>query len=316
MDEEEKAIKYICKYTGLSGIEAKHIYDALQKLGTVSVYDIDWEQAISPAREYGDRYKAVWNYLHDLYGIPKPITQEEIKQKMAEAEKAEVEYGKKYLEDVIEDVLSKFEPEEQEEIKEYLKEVIVPSASPKEKEEIMENVEERIERRLREIEEERERREREREEKVEERIRQLEKRLEELLRKKEEMEKKTESVTITEIRKQLEDENPEFEIEVKIENNMVTIKGYLRPEFNELFNPKFLARLPIIVRGNIRQIKQLKKAFTEEIAENRLVVAPTTSMGHKGYYECWVCGYSCSPERAKEVGYICPKCGAPLHLIE
>ena len=36
--------------------------------------------------------------------------------------------------------------------------------------------------------------------------------------------------------------------------------------------------------------------------------------GIQGYYECWRCGYICSPDRAKELGCICPKCGDLLHM--
>lgn len=58
----------ISRYTGLTGIEAEHIAKKLKELN-VDPQAIDWEGAISDARDYGNRYEAVKNYIANYYGI-------------------------------------------------------------------------------------------------------------------------------------------------------------------------------------------------------------------------------------------------------
>jgi len=59
---------YIAKATGLTGVEAKHIANKLKNLD-VDPYSIDWEGAISDARDYGNRYEAVQKYIANYYGV-------------------------------------------------------------------------------------------------------------------------------------------------------------------------------------------------------------------------------------------------------
>jgi len=322
IDEEKKAIRYICKHTGLTGVEAKHIYDALQKTGTISVYDIDWEQAISPAREYGNRYEAVWKYLRELYGISKPLSYEEIRTMEEEFKEQQIRGTASYLKEEIEKVLSEFEEEEREKILEELKESL---KTEKEREE----EEKRFEEEMESIKRERERREKQME--LEKRIKELERKLSELLEKKEKMEATEKSGLANEVKEELEVLNPEFLINVITKDGKITIVGNLIPGYEDMFHPQLLEHLPVVVEGPIEKLEKLKESFTKYIAENRLTAAPTAEKRrrkkrkkeekgeeeetHKGYYQCWVCGYTCSPERAKELNYICPKCGAPLHPI-
>lgn len=58
----------ISKATGLTGVEAGHIAKALKDLD-VDPQTIDWEGAISDARDYGGRYQAVKNYIRNYYGV-------------------------------------------------------------------------------------------------------------------------------------------------------------------------------------------------------------------------------------------------------
>ena len=67
----EERIREIARHTGLTGVEAQHIVDALYEKG-IDPSVIDWEKVISQAREYGNRYEAVWDYLEKTYGISKP----------------------------------------------------------------------------------------------------------------------------------------------------------------------------------------------------------------------------------------------------
>lgn len=55
--------------------------------------------------------------------------------------------------------------------------------------------------------------------------------------------------------------------------------------------------------------KDLENFFTEGIFPPPM--SPKKNIA--GYYECWKCGYSCSPEIAERENYICPKCGDILH---
>jgi len=54
--------------TGLTGVEAGHIVKKLAEIG-VDPQSIDWEGAISDARDYGDRYSAVKQYIANYYGV-------------------------------------------------------------------------------------------------------------------------------------------------------------------------------------------------------------------------------------------------------
>lgn len=58
----------ISRYTGLTGVQAEHIARKLKELN-VDPQTIDWEGAISDARDYGNRYEAVKNYIANYYGI-------------------------------------------------------------------------------------------------------------------------------------------------------------------------------------------------------------------------------------------------------
>lgn len=59
---------HICRSTGLTGVEADHIIKRLIEQG-IDPQAVDWEGAISDARDYGDRYEAVKRYLANYYGI-------------------------------------------------------------------------------------------------------------------------------------------------------------------------------------------------------------------------------------------------------
>jgi len=58
----------ISKATGLRGVEADHIAKGLVSMG-IDPQVIDWEGAISDARDYGNRYDAVKKYLSMYYGV-------------------------------------------------------------------------------------------------------------------------------------------------------------------------------------------------------------------------------------------------------
>lgn len=88
----EERRNYICKYTGLTGIEADHILEALYERN-IDPTVIDWEQAVSSAREYGDRYEAVWKYLREMYGITPPWTYSRIKEYEERYLPAEIEFN-------------------------------------------------------------------------------------------------------------------------------------------------------------------------------------------------------------------------------
>jgi len=74
-------IKKISKATGLSGVQAKHIAMGLKKKN-IGFDVIDWKTLGGDAGDFGDRSKAVWNKLGNMYGISKPQTQSGIKHKI------------------------------------------------------------------------------------------------------------------------------------------------------------------------------------------------------------------------------------------
>jgi len=61
-------IKEISKWTGLTGVQSKHVVRELGKRGIA--YDlIDWKAVGESARDYGDRYSATFNKIQEMYGI-------------------------------------------------------------------------------------------------------------------------------------------------------------------------------------------------------------------------------------------------------
>lgn len=100
MREERR--EFICKYTGLSGIEADHILEALYEKN-IDPTVIDWEQAVSSAKEYGDRYRAVWDYLQNMYGITPPWSYSRIKEYEERYLPAEIEFNASRLKEYLEE---------------------------------------------------------------------------------------------------------------------------------------------------------------------------------------------------------------------
>lgn len=73
--------KTISKATGLSGVQAKHIAKGLKKQN-IGFDVVDWKTLGGDARDFGDRSKAVWDKLENMYGISKPQTHSGIKHKI------------------------------------------------------------------------------------------------------------------------------------------------------------------------------------------------------------------------------------------
>jgi len=72
-------IKEIAKFTGLTGIEAKHVAQSLKKQN-IDYKVIDWKTLGEDAYDYGKRTNVIWSKLGSMYGISKPETLTGIKQ--------------------------------------------------------------------------------------------------------------------------------------------------------------------------------------------------------------------------------------------
>jgi len=102
----------------------------------------------------------------------------------------------------------------------------------------------------------------------------------------------------------------------------------LRDSLRSTLNPKELTQIPIYglierwyfihTEENIDKIEQAARNLAQDLPDfmvGGVMPLPYPIDGPKGYYQCLRCGYSCSPERAEELDYTCPKCGDPLHEI-
>lgn len=110
----------ISKATGLTGIEAGHIANKLKEIN-VDPEVIDWEGAISDARDYGDRYAAVKRYIFDYYGVN--IMQDTSRSAYASYDEQELEYltsSKKGVKDILKSYYNSSSKKEKEKIKEML----------------------------------------------------------------------------------------------------------------------------------------------------------------------------------------------------
>ena len=95
-DVRQERREYICKYTGLSGVEEDNILEALYE-HDIDPMSIDWEHVVGSAKEYGDRYEAVWNYLQTHYGIPRPWGYRRLRSYELKHKKAEYEFNAEQL---------------------------------------------------------------------------------------------------------------------------------------------------------------------------------------------------------------------------
>jgi len=88
--------------------------------------------------------------------------------------------------------------------------------------------------------------------------------------------------------------------------------------FLKTLSPKELSQIPIygfierwyfiLVEENVDKIEQAARNLAQDLSDfmvGNMIPFPYILDGHPGYYECLRCGYSCSPERAKEVNYMC-----------
>jgi len=86
----------ISRYTGLTGVEVNNILKALIEKN-IDPQVVDWEKAIAPAKEYGNRYEAVWNYLRDLYGITPPWGYGRLQRYVSRGVEAEYKFNAEQL---------------------------------------------------------------------------------------------------------------------------------------------------------------------------------------------------------------------------
>ncbi len=63
----------ISKFTGITGIAAKHIAKDLDK-HNIDWMSIDWKTIGEDVKDFGDRYNAIWDKLRNMYGISKSMT--------------------------------------------------------------------------------------------------------------------------------------------------------------------------------------------------------------------------------------------------
>lgn len=159
----------------------------------------------------------------------------------------------------------------------------------------------------------------------------------ELLKKKEELLREEEEIKRKEVESKIKDlESTHIVFDISVKNNTVTVTAYPRPGHENAFlgvKGKLFQ-----VKGSMDNIDELRNQIIEKMAElsrhvfglkvstgkptvptvvseEKVEVAPTISATAK-YYECFTCGYMCSPERAAELNYICPKCGDKLYPRE
>lgn len=68
-------VRIVARHTGLTGVQAKQIVMQLRKRN-IAFDIIDWETIGQEARDYGDRYNAVWNKIREMYGIDRRVFHE------------------------------------------------------------------------------------------------------------------------------------------------------------------------------------------------------------------------------------------------
>jgi len=79
-----QGMKRIARATGLSGVEAENIAKALAKKNIG--YDVvDWKTLGEDSKDFGSRTDTVWNKLGSMYGISRPMSQQQMRH---EEEKA------------------------------------------------------------------------------------------------------------------------------------------------------------------------------------------------------------------------------------
>jgi len=61
----------ISKFTGMTGVQAGHIEDALRDAG-IDTTAIDWRTIGGDVKDYSNRYDAVWERLQSMYGVSPP----------------------------------------------------------------------------------------------------------------------------------------------------------------------------------------------------------------------------------------------------
>ena len=73
----DSGLKIISKATGMTGVEAKHIVNALNKQN-IGFDVVDWKTLGEEARGFGDRTKGVKRKLREMYGISTGIVESDM----------------------------------------------------------------------------------------------------------------------------------------------------------------------------------------------------------------------------------------------